>query len=211
VFPNRAIQHRFFDTEAAVHDPVTRIIWLASENVHAIHLFNADGRADRRRALKGEVDWGRNAGIEAMVRLSDGRFIALPEGESEGLLFAGDPVEGSTSESFAISTPVDGFKMTDAVELPEGRVLVLMRKVVRPGRCAWPPFASLLAIGEVPERGGTFAPRIALRLEGLLARENYEGLALRERADGRIDVWIISDDNVSVFQRSLLAKLTFTS
>jgi len=43
----------------------------------------------------------------------------------------------------------------------------------------------------------------------VIPRENYEGLALRPRGDGRVDVWVMSDDNFSIIQRSLLAKLVF--
>lgn len=210
VFPNPAVQHRFFDIEAAVRDPVTGTTWLASENRHAIHRFAADGTPDGRRELGGMVSWTRNSGIEAMVRLGDGRFVVLPEGQEEGLIFEGDPVEGADIARFRIAVPVRGYDITDAAVLPDGRLMVLLRKVVRPSPSTWPPFASLLAIGEVPEAGGTFALKTALSLDGILPRENYEGLALRERAAGEIEVWLISDDNVSVFQRSLLAKLVFT-
>lgn len=210
VFPDPAEHHRFFDIEAAVRDPATGTTWLASENRHAIHRFAADGTPDGRRVLADEVDWLPNQGIEAMVRLADGRFVVLPEGQPEGLLFAGDPVDGAQAARFRIAVPRQGYKITDAAILPDGRLLVLLRKLVRPSPSAWPPFASLLAIGEVPEAGGTFAPKAALSLDGILPRENYEGLALRERAAGEIEVWLIADDNVSVFQRSLLAKLVFT-
>jgi hypothetical protein len=210
VFPNRAIHHDFFDIEAATRDPGSSTFWLASENTHAIHRFTASGAPSGRRVLKDEVDWTRNAGIEAMVRLADGRFVVLPEGQEEGLLFASDPVEGGKAARFRIAVPEAGYEITDAAVLPDGRLLVLLRKLVRPSRSAWPPFASLLAIGEVPQPGGRFAPAIALRLEGLVPLENYEGLALRPRVDGGVDVWMIADDNISVFQRSLLARLVFT-
>ena len=209
VFPDEALHHRFFDIEAAVHDPATGMLWLASENDHAIHRFGSDGTPAGRRDLGDEVDWTSNSGIEAMVRLEDGRFVILPEGQREGLIFASDPVEGGKPERFAIKVPEKGYEITDAARLPDGRLLVVLRKLEWPSRRAWPPFASLLAIGAVPEAGGVFAPQITLRLEGVLPRENYEGLALRERSDGRVDVWIISDDNLSVFQRTLLAKLVF--
>jgi len=210
LFPSQAVHHRFFDIEAATRDPATGRYWLASENVHAILRYEADGSPSGRRLFGRAVRWTRNSGIEAMVRLGDGRFVVLPEGQEEGLLFAGDPVDGVPFARFRIATPAEGYDITDAAVLPDGRLLVLMRSLRSPLREAWPPFASLLAIGAVPEPGGTFAPRILLDLEGVLPRENYEGLALRERPDGRIEAWLIADDNISVFQRSLLAKLVFT-
>ncbi len=198
------------DIEAATRDPAQGTYWLGFEQTHVIHRYTAADAPAGLRDLTDEVDWDSNAGIEAMVRLADGRFVVLPEGQARGLLFADDPVTGGAPKTFRMIMPATGFKITDAAQLPDGRLLVLLRKLVRPSPQAWPPFASLLAIAPVPEAGATFAPKIALQLGGVLPRENYEGLALRARADGRVDVWLIADDNVSVFQRTLLAKLVFT-
>lgn len=210
LFPDPALHHRFFDIEAAVRDADTGMLWLASENDHAILRFEADGTPAGRRELTAEVTWTRNAGIEAMVRLADGRFVVLPEGQKEGLLFDGDPVEGSAYERFRITVPEPGYEITDAAVLPDGRLLVVLRKLLSPLKGGWPPFGSLLAIGDVPEAGGEFAPGITLRLSGVVPPENYEGLALAAMPDGRMAVWLIGDDNISVFQRTLLAKLIFT-
>jgi hypothetical protein len=209
VFADQTGHRLFFDIEAATRDPITGRIWLASENNHAIHRFTADGSADGRRAFSGMTAWGRNSGIEAMARLDDGRFIILPERADRGLIFASDPVEGGAPATFRITVPAKGYAITDAAALPDGRLMVLLRKVLSPLRDGWPPFASMIAIGTVPQAGGTFAPEAVLPLAGLLPPENYEGLALRPRADGTIEVWLIADDNLSIFQRTILAKLVF--
>jgi hypothetical protein len=210
VFADRLAQQRFFDIEAAVHDPATGRLWLASENNHAIHRLAADGTPAGSRALAGIADWGRNAGIEAMVRLADGRFILLPEGAESGLIFADDPVAGGAPATFRITLPGQGYAITDAAVLPDGRLMVLLRKLVSPLAGAWPPFASIIAVGDVPQAGGAFAPGVILPLEGVLPPENYEGLALRTEGDGAVTVWLMADDNLSAFQRTLLARLVFT-
>jgi hypothetical protein len=207
VVPGRERELR--DIEAATRAPGTGTYWLAYEQTHLIHRFTIASKADGVRDLTGEVDWPDNAGIEAMVRLADGRFVILPERASEGLVFARDPVAGDAPAVFAFRSPAAGYAPTDLAQLPDGRLMVLMRKLVWPSRATWPPFSALLAIGDPPQAGGSFAPAIALPLDPVLPRENYEGLALRQRADGRIDVWVIADDNLSAFQRSLLAKLVF--
>jgi hypothetical protein len=210
MFPNQALHHRFFDLEAAVRDPASGTFWLASEHDHAIHRFAADGTPDGRRELRGTVSWLRNSGIEAMVRLDDGRFVVLPEGQREGLIFPRDPVAGGAPERFGITVPEAGYDITEAAVLPDGRLLVVLRKLLSPLSDGWPPFASLLAVGDVPEAGGEFRPRTVLRLAGVVPPENYEGLALRTLSDGTVAVWLIADDNISVFQRTLLAKFIFT-
>jgi hypothetical protein len=200
---------KLWDIEAATRAPDSGHYWLAFEQTHLIHRFTIASKADGVRDLSREVRWPVNSGIEAMVRLADGRFIVLPEGRPDGLVFADDPVKGGKAAPFTFESPAKSYAATDLAQLPDGRVLVLMRNLVWPSQQAWPPFAALLAIGTPPSAGGTFAPKVVLRLDDVLPRDNYEGLAVRPRADGRIDVWVMSDDNFSVFQRTLLAKLVF--
>jgi hypothetical protein len=140
-----------------------------------------------------------------MLRLADGRFMVLPEGGEEGLLYPSDPVAGARPARFAFRRPVESYAATDLAQLPDGRLLLLMRNTV----FAMPPFDSLLAIGQPPRAGETWAPRVALRLDAVIPSDNYEGLATREMEDGRVAVWVISDDNLSVMQRNLLARLVF--
>ena len=197
------------DAESATRDPATGTYWVGYEQFHAIQRSTVASTPDRMRDLRGLVDWPENAGIEAMARLADGRFVILPECCTRGLIFRRDPVAGGGPAGFRFAIPAPGYVATDMTQLPDGRLMVLMCKLVRPTRKAWPPFSSVLAIGEMPVAGGTFAPNVALRLDPVVPRENYEGLAVRPRADGRIDVWLISDDNFSVFQRTLLVKLVY--
>lgn len=196
-----------WDIESATLDPATGRYWLGYENRHTVQRFTAQGVPDGYRDLEEEVDWGSNSGAEALVRLADGRFVLLPEGKDYGLLYPRDPVRGDAARRFAFAPPREGFAVVDAGELPDGRLIVLLRSL----RWGIPGFASLIAIGPLPQGGGEarFAPRIALDLAGLIPFENYEGLALRPRADGRIALWLIADDNFSVLQRTLLAKLVF--
>ncbi len=208
-FVARGREWTLWDIEAATRAPDSGHYWLAYEQTHLIHRFTIASKADGVRDLSREVRWPVNSGIEAMVRLADGRFVVLPEGNRNGLIFAVDPVTGGTPAPFAFRSPDAAFAATDLALLPDGRLLVLMRNLVWPSSTAWPPFAALLAIGTPPTAGGVFAPEIVMRLDDVLPRDNYEGLAVRPRADGRIDVWVMSDDNFSVFQRNLLAKLVF--
>jgi hypothetical protein len=204
-----ALEWKLWDIEAATRAPDSGHYWLAYEQTHLIHRFTIASKADGVRDLSREVRWPVNSGIEAMVRLADGRFIVLPEGRRNGLIFADDPVKGSKPVPFAFRSPDEDFAATDIAQLPDGRLLVLMRNLVWPSAQAWPPFSALLAIGAPPEAGRAFAPKIVLRLDDIVPRDNYEGLAVRARDDGRIDVWVMSDDNFSLFQRNLLAKLVF--
>lgn len=196
-----------WDIESATRDPDTGDYWLGFEYTHAIHRFSIASEPMGLRVLEDEVDWNTNSGLEALQRLSDGRFIGIPEGRSYAMVWPADPVEGGKAQSVPFENPAPGYAVTDLAQLPDGRLLFLMRKV------AWdlPPFAGLLAIADPPARGSALPikPGVVLRFDGVLPPENYEGLAVREQDDGTVAVWIISDDNLSVFQRTLLAKLVF--
>lgn len=196
-----------WDIESATRDPKTGQYWLGFENVHAFQRYNVASEPEEVRLITDEVDWTSNSGAEAMVRLSDGRFLIIPEGGKQGLLYPDDPVTGVTAQSFVYRTPLPGFGITDAAQLPDGRLLILSRNVT------WgiPPFEARLAIAEIPPPGApqVMSPRVVLDLTSLAPPENYEGLAIRERADGMLDIWLISDDNLSAIQRTLLVKLRF--
>lgn len=196
------------DIEGSARDPDTGTYWLAFENIDAIQRYSADHVPSGIRNLDARaLGWSDNSGAEAFTRLSDGRFVIQPEGKRSGLIFAGDPLEAGEADTFAYEPPVPGHGATDMAQLPDGRVLLLLRNVDLAG--GYPPFESKIAIGPAPEAGQEepWAPAITLDLAGVVPRENYEGLAMREEADGRVAVWIIADDNLSILQRTLVVKL----
>ena len=204
-----------WDVESATRDAQTGRYWLSYEYVHAFHRFTAASEKDGVRVIVDEVDWSSNAGAEAMVRLRDGRFVVIRETGSEVLVYPDDPITGVSPQSWGYVSPLPGFAITDATQLPDGRLLLLLRAV------SWglPPFKARLAIadmppldaprGAAPEDAPKIAPEIAVDLTALAPPDNYEGVALRERADGAVDVWVISDDNFAMMQRTLLVKLRF--
>jgi hypothetical protein len=199
------------DIEAATRDPQTGKYWLAFEGLHAIQRYGADGEVEGLRNLAEEVDWPGNAGAEAIVRLHDGRFLVISEWGGEVLLYPGDPLSGAAPLAIGFQPPPGDFSITDAAELPDGRIMLLLRRVAR----VMPPFEARIAIADwpVPDPSGEFtavlAPEIVLDLTAIIPPDNYEGLAVRERSDGALDIWVISDDNLSVMQRTLVAKLRF--
>ena len=205
VMPRYAVD--LWDIESATIDPVTGSYWLGFEYVHALHRYSVSSEPEAVLIIDADVDWNINAGAEAFERLTDGRFMLIPEDSDEVWLYPSHPVAGAPAEILAFASPPPGYAVTRLAQLPDGRVLLLMRKVA----VGFPPFDTLIAIGEPPAsgEGAPWSPAIAVRLEGHVPRENYEGMTVRAAPDGRIAVWIISDDNFSVIQRSLLVKLRF--
>ncbi len=196
-----------WDIESATRDPSSGTYWLGYESTHVIQRFAVSSNDEERRILSDTVDWRDNAGAEAMVRLTDGRFVVVGEGQDEALVFPGDPTEGAAPVTVPFETPAPSYAVTDMTQLPDGRLLLLMRNV------AWgfPPFECLIAIAPPPDPrfDKPWAPRVALRFDGVLPNENYEAIAVYPITDKKLAVWVMSDDNFSVMQRTLLVKLLF--
>ncbi len=218
---NGQISIHFTDVEAAAADLAKGKIWLVAESINAVQRFDyRDGR------LVGGVGvfhpaiqtWRGNSGPETMVRLADGRFLLLREGfaglaesaRHEALLFLGDPVSRPKAVQRFFFVGPEGYKPTDGALLPDGRVLVLMRKVTWP---APPRFAGLIAIGDPREirKGREWRVRRLAHWRGGGITDNFEALAIEPSnaadPDAPLTVWMLSDDNRADLQNTLLWKL----
>jgi hypothetical protein len=203
------------DLEALALDRRSGTIWAAYEGSNAIERYSpALERLARVEPAKMR-DWRSNGGPEAIVRLADGRFLVLAEvsrrSAAEGhpaVLFPGDPTSGDGGVSFAFAAP-EGMRPVDMAQLPDGTVLVLLRSV------EWylpPRFGSAIAVLDPAaiEAGALWRPERVVALPERVPQENYEGLAVEPGAagsPGSARLWLISDDNLSGFQRTLLVAL----
>ena len=201
------------DVEAATFDSATGRVWLALERRNAVARFRPGNTGAALRRIPAWRDSPGNFGPETLVRLHDGRFIALCEcrsswlGESRypGFLYASDPVGGGAGAGFTFAGP-DGYRPTDAAELPDGRVLILMRRLV------WPVparFAIKVVMADPAEiaPGKVWRAREIADIAAPWPVDNYEGVAIEREAGGRLVAWVISDDNGAVSQRTLLLKV----
>ncbi|MCB2085317.1 MAG: esterase-like activity of phytase family protein [Sphingomonadaceae bacterium] len=200
------------DIEAITRDPRTGRVWLAYEGTNTIERRDRDfGNVKQVRpaAMEG---FGANSGPEAFARLSDGRFLVLAEGprkwmgrHHQGFLFASDPLESEKGIAFTF-VPPSGFKPVDMVQLPDGRMLVLLRRLdfgIPPG------FTTALLVADLAEieEDGEWRGELLATITDPLPSDNYEGLAVVPQDGGSLVLWLISDDNSAVFQRTLLLKL----
>lgn len=145
-----------------------------------------------------------NRGIEAMTALADGRLLAI----TEGLFVADGELQGWLSDGpphrawQALTWLNEGlFVPTGAAALPGGDVLVLQRRFSWIGGLA--SRISLVRASEL-RPGARLAGREVAVLQTPLVHENFEAIAVTERA-GETLVYLLSDDNYQpVPQRSLL-------
>lgn len=203
------------DAEAAILGPSGEV-WIAWEDRRAISRFSPDFARELRAFPAQLRGYSSQFGVEAMVRLADGRFLLQSEGSqprsyggtAQTLVYASDPAEGPAGEPRRLRLELPrGYQTTDMALMPDGRVLVLLRRLVRPLPLR---FSGLLAIADPAQldRTGRWHASVIARLEPPLPTDNFEGLAVNPRKDGLLDLWMISDDNNASTQRTLLYRFT---
>lgn len=147
-----------------------------------------------------------NMGLEAMALLPDGQILAVSEGGSQagglGPAWIGDGIEWRP-RSYQLT---DGFRPTGATTLPDGDILVIERRFSFPARFA----ARFVRInpGQLP--GEVISGEEIARLEPPFPVDNFEAVAAYASSSGRVFVYVLSDDNFSRFQRTLLLKFELT-
>ncbi len=197
------------DLEALTASPDGETFWVAFEHVNAIWKYRTAFSVVAGEAYPPLMrDWPKNSGPEAMTRLADGRFLVLSEGQDEdprglaAILFLGDPTQTPDAAIPFFYDPQGKGKPTDAVELPDRRILILHRQLsFREG------FVSTIAIADLEGLGkdDVLRSRTVTRLAPPHITENFEAMTIeREGRDWML--WLVSDDNQMGFQRSLLVK-----
>jgi hypothetical protein len=214
IFAEQGKSKKNRDVEAATFDPVSRRLWLALEGSNLITRHGADLSRQALSVPAAMHFWPPNKGPEAMVRLRDGRFVALAEAFPDwlnhshhaGLLFPGDPAEGVVPQGFTFGGP-EGYRPTDMAQLPDGRVLVVMRRLLWPLPVRASARIVLADPAQIKPNGLWQSTEIA-RLASPQPVDNFEAIAIDQARDGKIIVWLMSDDNRAASQRTLLWRMT---
>jgi hypothetical protein len=212
-----AARKEVIDLESLARDPASGTLWGAFESFNLVMRMDPDGQRTIRRPPE-MAKWPRNSGPETMERLADGRFIMLAEGPERGsdthhlaLLFPDDPAAPVTPLAFRFAAEPD-YDPVDATQLPDGRVLILLRRVkyAIPAR-----FDTAIAIADPREikAGKVWRGTVIQRFSGGVFADNFEGIAFVAGPDdpGKGAVWLIADDNFSVSQRSVLVRFAWSA
>jgi hypothetical protein len=203
--PGRGWEKRDRDSEAmAVAPDGTR--WVGFESRASIFRFAPGGGFAGAVSPAALADWSVNGGMESLVRLPDGRFVAIaeraPKGELRpGLIFAGDPIRHPVPRRFRYRPP-PGYSPSDAAALPDGSLLVVNRRFHLPYT-----FSAALTLipADAIRPGATVRGEPVATLAPPLLHDNFEGVAVTREGDATI-VWLVSDDNSSWLQRTLLLR-----
>ncbi len=192
------------DAEAVFEDADGGLI-VAFEQRHRLMRYDADeipaGRPRRAAEPAGLSSLPANEGIEAGARLPDGRLLLLSEGGKDGAGLRGWLLDDTWS---AVSLERTGdYAPTDLALLPDGDLLLLERRYTPLGgpgaRLSIVPAASVQSNARLT---GEEVARITLPL----SVDNFEALAVRRAPDGFTLVYLLSDDNRNILQRTLLLQ-----
>ena len=195
------------DMEAMVFDPASGKSWIALEGLNQVWRLDAGLRHIETRRRLPTPSWPANRGPEAMVRLADGRTIIFSEDADgdprgrEALVYADDPaVPGRPPLRFFYDSAGKGL-VSDAAPLPDGRLLLVHRRLGLD-----PVFTTIIAILDPADiaKDAVLHSQAIGRVSRLLA-DNYEGAAISVEG-GRTFLWLVSDNNFNVWQRSLLLQ-----
>jgi len=201
------------DTESLAYDPQSGRFWVGFEYINGIKRFSRSFANEQASVINPIMKlWSANSGPESIVRLPDGRFLVfsegydLPDGSYEAILFSGDPTEkGSFATSFGYRPP-DGYKPTDAALLPNGKIIILHRRISFPEG-----FRVKIGILDPAKiiSTETVNSKIIATLKSPILVDNFEGITVSNE-NGKIIIWIISDNNFNILQRTILMKFALS-
>ena len=150
---------------------------------------------------------GANRGIEAIAIIRAGRLkgtlVAFGEGLASGAGNLQGWLVGGPAQGGITLKRIGGFDVTDAASLPDGDIVVLERRFrfsegvkMRIRR---------IAAGEL-KKGAVITGEVLLEANDSFNIDNMEGIAAHRAASGETVLTLMSDDNFSPLQRTLIMQ-----
>jgi hypothetical protein len=174
-------------------------IWISFERNHRITPYNEAGYVRGKDLNIGSWALGHNQGLEAIEQLQDGRFVVLAEGKTDDQKSRLWVQVGSGWKEVLIHQR-DGFRPTGLTRIPDTDQLVLLERFYAPMQGVRLRLSLLNEKTYQRERLlGELAPPIPV--------DNFEGISAEKNAKGQTILTLISDDNFSILQRTLIMKL----
>ena len=189
------------DAEALAVGPAGEIVVAFERNHRLLRYLPGVLVPERLPAPEELATAPANGGIEGLTFLKDGRLFAIAEELIRGGRAVGwvSDAEGWSPLTYALN---DGFVVTDLTTLPDGNVLALERRyTMRIGVAARVRRIAARAIAP----GAELAGELLAEFRPPFAVDNMEGIsARRDPASGKTLIYLISDDNYSPLQKTIL-------
>jgi len=203
----------WYDTESIARDG--GIVWLGIERVNRIVRLNVgrDGLLARANPIPvpaGITSLPHNKGLECLEFVPSGlplahALIAISErGLDEAGNIKGFLLHDRRWSEFSFKR-IGDLDVTDCAVTPKGDLLILERSFSRLRGVA-------MRIRRVPlaaiQSGATVDGPVLIEADMNYQIDNMEGLSVHRAADGALVLTLISDDNFSMIQRTLLLQFT---
>lgn len=143
-----------------------------------------------------------NSGLETIKATPDGRLVAIAEGPvGPGTVIDMWVLEKDGRWRGMSYLMRDGFKVTDAVVLPDGRIIALERWYAAPASIQ---IRLRELTPEQVEAGGVIDGRRLAEFGRPLRIDNFEGMSERTGPNGETLLYMVSDDNFNAGQSTYL-------
>nr|WP_089220761.1 esterase-like activity of phytase family protein [Sphingomonas laterariae] len=178
------------DSEAIAADPLGRGWWVAFENRDQLWLYDRTIHHPLARIEVHDPALAFNYGIEALAPMANG-LLLLPEAGQSAIALA-----GHRRITFPVS---NGFgAVSEAAALPDGSLLLLARIVRLRG------FENRLV--RLVRHGDGFETELLAQLP-IGRYDNIEAMAAEPAGDGRTRIWLMTDNDLSLWRSTLLVLL----
>ena len=193
------------DSEGLAQLPDGRFA-VSFERTHLIRIYDLNrdgpfGSAELGPRLDGVARLPANASFEALAAFDDAMLTAAEGGDQRLTPMWVVPLDARESVPPRFSYPLrDGFSITGMDRLPDGSFVALERfyaPVVGPR-------ARITRFAAPSGEGGPVEPEVLALLEPPFPLDNFEGISAVRTAEGAIRIYIVSDNNKSPRQRTLL-------
>ena len=174
-------------------------LWISFERDHRLERYDGAlpvGLVQSRRFEK----MRSNSGLEALITLPDGRFLAIAEGRRGGAVpaFVIGKDNKVTEDALAIG---ERHKVTGGDVGPDGRLYLVLR--------SYAPFVGVSIRIERFDLTGEGFPdltkrRVLAAFEAESGIDNMEGISIWVDKAGRTRLTLIADDNFNPIQRTLV-------
>lgn len=179
-------------------------ILIGLEDRNEVWRFRGPGTRPRAiTAPPGLKESGRNAGLEAMARLADGRLIALTETLDDAGRARGWIGNGRGRWSTFRYQSRDNYHPTGAAPLPDGDLLLLERNFFLLSGFT---FRLLRVDADAIHSGALVEGELLGDFKAPVVVDNMEGVDVRVGPMGQVMVYLIADNNFQPLQRTLLLQ-----